>query len=181
MAQKNKSKKTISARSNANDIIKLILTDHKPLKRLVKILGNESRSVGERQKAFAEFAPLLIAHSEPEEQSLYNAMKDQEKLRREAYTGDVEHEIADQLIQEAKRANEIDLWSAKVKVLAELVERHLKEEEEKFLPHFKKFSDAQERAMLGQDYLRLRKAVMVEGGGVVAERKIKQPAIHASH
>ena len=52
-------KKNLGAES---DIVNLILEDHKPLKRLIKIMkDSDKHSLAERSEAFAEFAPLLVA------------------------------------------------------------------------------------------------------------------------
>ena len=45
------------------------------------------------------------------------------------------------------------MWSAKVKVLAELVELHIKEEEHYLLPLFKKRSDEKLRIKMGEQFL----------------------------
>jgi hemerythrin-like domain-containing protein len=147
-ASKNSSSKTTGTRAaTANeDILKLILEDHKPLKKLIKV--------------FEEFAPLLIAHAKPEEQTLYVAMKEEDDMRVDGCEGDTEHAIADQLVGEIKAEKDADVWTAKAKVLAELVEHHIEEEEEEMFPEFKKKSDADERALLGAKYQELRQGLL---------------------
>jgi hypothetical protein len=170
-----KSRPRGGTRMASGDIIKLILTDHIQLKRLVKILKNDGKPLGERQRAFQEFAPLLISHAKPEEQTLYMALKDQEKLRSEGFEGDVEHTLADQMVEEAKRATDTDLWSAKVKVLAELVAHHLIEEEQDILPDFAKASESEERVSLGAKYRQLREELLAQGGeDALPEAKIRE-------
>lgn len=146
-----------------SDIINLIMEDHKPLKKLIKILKDSEKSFEERIEAYAEFAPLLINHSKSEEESLYVVMKTNDELRQEAMEGDVEHALADQLLEEIKRTEDEDLWSAKVKVLAELIEHHVKEEEEELLPDYRKHTDPEERFKVGQKFL-LLKTKMAEKG-----------------
>jgi len=141
---------------NAGDIVELILRDHKPLKKLIKVMKGEKASIAEKRRAFEEFAPLLKAHAKPEEESLYVHMKGEEDLRMEAFEGDTEHAIADQLAEEIQGIDDEDVWVAKVKVLAELVEHHIEEEEEEMLPDVKKEMDLDERIAIGQEYLQLR-------------------------
>jgi hypothetical protein len=154
-AAKNESfgKKDVSERQ---DIVRLILEDHKPLKKLIKVLKDSERSFDERQHAFSEFAPLLVNHSKPEEQSLYVYMKDESELAEEGYEGDVEHALAEQLLNEIKGTGNKNLWSARVKVLAELVEHHIEEEESELLPDFKKYAAMEDRIQLGEAFLRLK-------------------------
>jgi hemerythrin superfamily protein len=147
-----------------DDIVDMILEDHKPLKALIKVMKDSDKSLDERANAFAEFAPLLICHAKPEEQSLYIYMKNDEDLREEGFEGDVEHALADQLVEEIMRTDDPDLWGARVKVLAELVEHHIKEEEDELLPDFKKHSEAQDRKNIGVTFLALKTSLLEKGG-----------------
>lgn len=60
------------------------------------------------------------------------------------------------MLEEVKMAEDADVWSARCKVLAELVEHHLQEEEAEILPLFKKECDVEERVMIGKQYLELK-------------------------
>ncbi|MBO9667822.1 MAG: hemerythrin domain-containing protein [Bdellovibrio sp.] len=147
-----------------DDIVEMILEDHKPLKELIKVMKDSDRSLDERANAFAEFAPLLICHAKPEEQSLYIYMKNDEDLREEGFEGDVEHALADQLVEEIMRTDDPDLWGARVKVLAELVEHHIQEEEDELLPDFKKHSEVKDRRNIGVTFLALKTKLLEKGG-----------------
>ncbi len=146
-----------------SDIVRLIMEDHKPLKKLIRTLKDSEAAIEERMEAYAEFAPLLVNHAKSEEQSLYVAMKKVDDLRCEALEGDVEHGLADQLVEEIRRTEDEDLWSAKVKVLAELVEHHIQEEEDELLPDYRQNSDPAERMKVGQEFLRLKTLLMEQG------------------
>jgi hemerythrin superfamily protein len=152
--KKSPSKKTRSTLSQ--DIIQLILNDHKPLWQLIKVMKSESASHEKKKAAFDKFAPALLAHAKPEEQTWYISMKKEHDMSIEGTEGDVEHGLADQLCNELKRTNDQVLFMAKVKVLAELVEHHLEEEEEELLPEFKKDSTLEERQELGAHYITLQ-------------------------
>jgi hemerythrin superfamily protein len=147
----------------SSDIIDLILNDHKALKRLIKVLKNSDASLSDREDAFEEFAPLLVTHAVPEQETLYQAMRGDDELRAEGFEGEVEHELADQMLEEAKRTEDDDLWSARVKVLAELVEHHIKEEEDELLPDYKKASELSERVELANEFLRLKQELHEQG------------------
>lgn len=135
------------------DIIKILKTDHEPLKKLIKVMKNTDNPIGERKSALKEFGPLLLAHAKAEEKVLYTFLKEMADMEIEGDEGEVEHKLAEQMLSEAKSATDEDLWSAKVKVLAELVEHHVEEEEGKVFPEFKKNSDINERKELGMEYL----------------------------
>lgn len=153
-----------NSNSNPEDIINLIMNDHMPLKECIEIMKDEDAELSEKRAAFEEFAPLLAAHAKPEEQTWYVVMKEDDELRVEGLEGDVEHALADQLCEEVKRTEDPELWEAKVKVLAELVEHHIEEEEEEMLPDYRKNSTAEERVELGLKYLEFKAAFEEMGG-----------------
>jgi hemerythrin-like domain-containing protein len=140
-----------------NDIVDIIYADHKPLKRLIKILTSE-KPIADKRRAYEEFAPLLLAHAKPEEQSMYAHMHEKEDLNGDAYEGETEHDIADQLMSDiaSLETGDEDEWEAKVKVLGELVEHHIEEEEEDMLPELKKELTDEERSHIGEEFLRLK-------------------------
>lgn len=145
------------------DIVSLILEDHKSLKDLIKILKDPDRELSERRAAFEEFAPTLVAHAKPEELVLYAYMKNDEDMREEAFEGEVEHGLADQLVEECKRTDDDDLLGARIKVLGELVEHHIEEEEEELLPEFNASVELGERSRLGDEFLKLKVDYLAAG------------------
>lgn len=156
-ASKTAKKTNKAAQASKEDIIKLILTDHEPLKRLVGILKDLGEPLRTRRRIFDQFALLFLVHARSEQESLYTFLKDENKeLRIDGLEGEVEHELAEHMIEEVKMAEDPDLWSARAKVLAELVDHHLNEEEVDFLPAFKKECDIEDRVMLGKQYLELK-------------------------
>lgn len=160
------------------DIIDLILDDHEELKKHLEILKDTDLSFNERKNSFEIFAPLLFTHSKSEEQTLYLEMERDDELRVEGFEGEVEHKLADQLISELKMTKDRDLWCAKAKVLAELVEHHIEIEEEEHLPDFKHVSDKQRRIELGQKFLRLKMDLKDFNMQYIPNRSTYQPSIH---
>lgn len=141
---------------DSQDIIQLILADHNPLKRLIKKMKDLEVGHKEKYKAFHHFVPLLLAHAKSEEQVLYVRMKEDDETRILGFEGDVEHSLADQLVKEASSTDDEDLFCAKVKILAELVEHHIEEEESEILPELKENIKTEERRMMGREYLKLK-------------------------
>lgn len=174
--QKNQTstKVTSSAVDRQTDIVEAILEDHKPLKELIKVMKDSESEIAVRKAAFQEFAPLLIAHAKPEEETLYVFMKANEEFREGGFEGDVEHQLADQLLEECKRTTDDELLGARIKVLAELVEHHIEEEEEELLPDFKKNSDEAERLKLGNRFFGLKASYLAAGDDNV----IPDPALN---
>lgn len=159
-----KSQKKVSARkkikmknpqavSDENDIVSLILKDHKPLKELITILKDAEIEMSKKIPAYIELEHSLTNHATAEEQSLYVHLKNEDFLRMSGLEGETEHIIADRLMKEINQISKNnDLWMAKVKVLAELVEHHIKEEEEEVLPEVQKEFSPQALIEIGREY-----------------------------
>lgn len=139
-------------KGHEDDILQLILEDHKPLKKLIKTLKSSTADFDDKKEAFEEFAPLILTHAKSEEETLYIFMKDGQDMREEGFEGDVEHDLATQMVEDARSTTDEDLFCARVKVLAELVEHHIEEEEGETLPAFARFSRPEEREDLGRKY-----------------------------
>lgn len=168
-ARKKTSKKPKRTKAKTDDIVQLILADHKPLKEMIKTLKDPKAEFEELRECYEEFAPMLIAHAKPEEAVLYVEMKGEKDLRREGFEGEIEHSLADQLIEDIEQTDDEDLWTARVKVLAEIVEHHIKEEESRILPDYKRNSNSSERSELGQQYLSRKAQYMPEKFDRIAE------------
>jgi len=156
--------RTSTQKRVSNDIVELILEDHKPLKELIRILKDDEQDFEKRSEAMDQFAVALICHAKPEEEVLYEQIKKIKELRTEGYEGEVEHTLADQMVEEIRRTTDPDVWSAKVKVVAELVEHHIKEEESELLPDFQSYSEANMREQLGVQFLEAKTALLEQGG-----------------
>lgn len=144
------------------DIIQMILDDHKPLKRCIEILKNSQLSLSSRRAAFSEFAPLLTIHAKAEEAILYTFEKTEIDMREEGFEGDVEHALADQMVEEIKQSVDKDIWPAKAKVLAELVEHHIKEEETEIFAELKKEANVSDLIRLGEAYQAKKDEIKVD-------------------
>ena len=149
--------------TSETDIISVIKEDHEPLKDLIKVMKNPDLDFSQRLQAFKEFAPLLLTHAKAEEKALYDFMKQKSKLAVQAFEGDTEHAIADQLVLEIKTATEQNVVSAKIKVLAELVEHHIQEEESEMLPEIKKSVPASVLKKLTAKYIEVQEELISQG------------------
>lgn len=133
------------------DAIELLTDDHENVKQMFEqyeALGD--RAHVSKKKLATEICTELTKHATAEEEIFYPAVraagKDKEDLVDEAV---VEHASAKDLIAQimAMEPTE-DLFDAKVKVLSELIEHHVKEEEGEMFPKARKAG--LDLAMLGQ-------------------------------
>src|SRR4249919_440403 len=116
--------------AETRDAVALLKADHRTVEDLFAKF--EKASGDGRKKALAEeICKELTIHATIEEEIFYPACegKVEEDLLKEAY---VEHDGAKVLIAEIEgRGPDDDFYEAKVKVLSEMIEHHVEEEEKR--------------------------------------------------
>ncbi|MES2207584.1 MAG: hemerythrin domain-containing protein [Pseudomonadota bacterium] len=129
------------SRATANDAVELLIKDHEKVKAAFKefeALGD--KAFVSKKKLADEICADLLKHTVIEEEIFYpaiqGAIREGKDLVEEAI---VEHASAKDLIEQiqAMSADE-ELFDAKVKVLSEQIEHHVKEEEEEMFPQARK-------------------------------------------
>jgi hypothetical protein len=112
----------------APDAITLLKDDHRRVEALFKAF-EEAKGLAAKRRIAGEVAAALIVHTRIENDHFYPACegKVEEADLKEAY---VEHDAANVLIAELLQSGKgDDFYEAKVKVLREEIEHHVKEEE----------------------------------------------------
>ena len=123
------------------DAIALLTADHKEAKAMFdkyETLGE--RAYAAKKKLATEVCNALTVHTTIEEEIFYPALRTQGKeLQDMLDEAEVEHAGAKDLIAQIGAMDpEDDLYDAKVKVLGEQVEHHVKEEEGEMFPKVRK-------------------------------------------
>lgn len=129
-------------KSSAVNAVSLLVHDHKEVKEMFeKFEGLSDRSKASKKKLAEQICEALILHTQIEEEIFYPAVRAAIKdgdLMDEAL---VEHAGAKDLIAQILGMDPgDDLYDAKIKVLSEQIEHHVKEEEEEMFPKVKKTS-----------------------------------------
>jgi hemerythrin-like domain-containing protein len=159
-----------TAKTSATDAIELLTTDHEKLRRLLAELGDTTtQAVTKRAELFKVIAEEVRVHSRIEEEIFYPAYhaaaetQDDAKVYFEAIE---EHGLVDIVLPGLEDEDpSTDVFSAKAKVLKDLIEHHADEEEEQMFPRAKK--------LLGKDRL------LQLGAEMEARRKQIRPGLHA--
>jgi iron-sulfur cluster repair protein YtfE (RIC family) len=142
--EKNPSKavsKRVPAQPDDTDAISLLMEDHEHVKDLFEQFDTMTdRAVVSKKKLADEICNELTKHTIVEEEIFYPAVrgagKEFEDMIDEAV---VEHGSAKQLIAEIEAMDPgDDLYDAKVKVLSEMIEHHVQEEEGELFPKVRK-------------------------------------------
>lgn len=155
-------KPTNKAASAASDAIALLSADHKEVKALFKEYEKLADAEDDGRQDLAEqICAMLTVHATVEEEIFYPAVHealDEPDLVDEAT---VEHSTAKDLIAQIQESSPDDeLYDAKVKVLGEYIDHHVKEEEAELFPQAKKAGlDMQ---MLGEQIAARKEELMPE-------------------
>jgi hemerythrin superfamily protein len=127
--------------THAQDAIAMLTQDHKKVKQLFADFDKLKEEGGKKEKStiVGQICNELKVHAELEEEIFYPAVRkaiDDADLMDEAL---VEHAGAKELIAQLEEASPADdLYDAKVTVLGEQIEHHVKEEEGDMFPKAKK-------------------------------------------
>ena len=137
-AKKSTARKT--QRTGPNDAIKLLEADHRQVEKWFKEF-EATNGQKTKDKLAEQICTALKVHTQIEEELFYPASREalsseQEEMVDEAV---VEHAAAKTLIAEIE-AMEVseELFDAKVKVLQEMIEHHVEEEEKEYFPAVRK-------------------------------------------
>jgi len=111
------------------DAIALLKADHRKVEDLFAKFES-ARDAERKQQLARQICLELTVHTRIEEDVFYPACEGQvdDDLLKEAY---VEHDGAKVLIAEIEAGGPDDFYDAKVKVLSEMIEHHVKEEEQR--------------------------------------------------
>jgi hemerythrin superfamily protein len=160
------SKNASPVRRPVRDAIALLKADHAEVKKCFKdyekLVKNEA-GASERQELAAEICKMLSVHAQIEEEIFYPASRellgDEADLVDEA---DVEHASAKELISQIENGNADDMhFNARVKVLGEYIDHHVKEEQDEMFPKVK--AAGMDTKLIGQE-LAARKAELMGNG-----------------
>lgn len=124
------------------NVVDIILLDHSYVKECIEVLTDEDEQKRTKLKYAKGFLDALKKHSLSEKKAVYSHLKDVEDFRSQILEGEIEHGIVDSKVKMlipkiAATKSLSEELEAELKVLAELVKHHLKEEEEKMLPMMK--------------------------------------------
>lgn len=113
------------------DAIDLLKADHREVEAWFDAFEHTD-SAPKRKKLAAQICKALRVHTQIEEEIFYPACREaglSEDMMDEA---DIEHDAARKLIAEIEAGGPgDDHWDARVKVLSEMIEHHVKEEEQR--------------------------------------------------
>ena len=115
------------------EIRELLKKDHDHVKELLEKLSSGKLREDALKTTFDELKIAVTSHSKAEEKIVYARLKKEkdEETRESGIEGEIEHGLVDQLLQimTRSRSKGSTRWEAYLKVIKDLLEHHIKEEE----------------------------------------------------
>ncbi len=128
--------------SSAPDAISILTEDHKKVQKMFKDFENLMKAEDnedEKSALVEQICGELTVHMQIEEEIFYPAVREATEDKDLMDEGEVEHEGAKELIAQLQAMEPgDDKYDAKVSVLGENIEHHVKEEQEEMFPQAKK-------------------------------------------
>ena len=145
-------------------IIRALKDDHGIIRKLFRdAVETPDLPIEDRKLVFVELRARLLAHAEAEERALYGPLEEAHQLHAEVMEGREEHRVCSLLLDELSQAAlEDDVWTAKLKVLKDLMTHHLDEEESELFPNAKRVFQKDQAKFLGEVYRDARDSVVVD-------------------
>jgi hemerythrin superfamily protein len=118
--------------SGKENLLDVLEREHQEVKELLeKILKAEKAP--ERKALFKKFQPAFLAHAHAEEVMFYPLLKQakEKQSRTDAIEGYIEHHLAEGLVKALAKSGPItgEDWTARCHVVKDLIEHHIKEEQ----------------------------------------------------
>jgi hemerythrin superfamily protein len=134
------------------DIITAIKEDHQNLKDLFQTGLSRKTTLEEKKDIFEVMIVLITAHTKSEEVVVYAPTCRNPQTKKNAFEGFEEHALVELLIEEMKTESNDDKWEAKFTVICNLLDRHVDDEEENYLPKLKAMFNDIQRTEMGREY-----------------------------
>jgi hemerythrin-like domain-containing protein len=160
-------KKTMSGQEGPtedSDILETLKQDHNDVAEMLDKLV-ESHSAAERKSLLASIKSALVPHLRAEEKIVYDAIldlrgKEQKEHGEEGY---MEHKLGDEMLTKLGKMDNMTSpeFSAGAKVLKELVEHHVEEEEKNIWADVKAHFSDDQRVEMNRKFLAAKKRVKV--------------------
>lgn len=159
-AKSTQSVSTQGGMPGAQDAIALLTADHREVSDMFEQFENLSdRAKATKAKLTEKICNALIAHTTIEEEIFYPAVREAVKDEDMVDEAVVEHAAAKDLIQQLQEMDpDDDLYDAKVKVLGEQIEHHVKEEEEEMFEKARK--SGLDMIQLGQEMAQRKQEIL---------------------
>ena len=161
-SSKSSSKKKSSRSSRGGtDALTLLRTDHQNVQKMFEQF-EKTRSDDRKQSIAEQICNELKVHAQIEEEIFYPAARGAIREKDLIAEATVEHQSAKDLIAQIEAGGGDEMWEAKVKVLGEYIQHHVKEEQNELFAQVRKTK--LDTKALGEQMQARKMELMGEGG-----------------
>jgi hemerythrin superfamily protein len=148
---------------SSGDILDTLHEEHDEVQELLKKL-NDSDDAREQKSLVGRIAQALVPHTKAEEKVVYDAVAalSSKRAKIDGAEGYTEHALASATLKQlGTLAANTPEFMASAKVLKELVEHHVKEEERNIWPLVRENFSFEQREQMNRDFLAAKEKVKV--------------------
>lgn len=158
--------RTAGARRGEADAIRLLRDDHETVQNLLDRLS-KAKGASQREQLLGKVTEELQRHTRLEEQIFYPAYRDAVRSsedRQLYFEATEEHHAVDMIIPEVQATDAgSEQFAARAKVLKDLVEHHIEEEEKQMFPKARKALGNERLRELGMELAEARRVAEQPG------------------
>ena len=153
----------IKSKTHGKKILEVLHDQHEEVMDVLKkILDSSSSAVSSRKNNFSKLRELLYPHMQGEENLVYPYIRDRTDDKDPIYEAVEEHYAARAVLSDAEDTDVSDeTWHAKIKVLHELLDHHIEEEESVVFSLADKVMDRDQARELADQYEMMTREVTV--------------------
>jgi hemerythrin superfamily protein len=142
-------------------IFEILKLDHEKVSALFKQINSTTdRNIEKRESLFEKLQSELTAHAAAEEKAVYSPLKMKDKIHEDILEAYEEHHLADTVLDEIADLSPTDeTWKAKMTVLKEMFEHHVKEEESVLFKEMKTYCSKEELVRMAEDFTSFKKEI----------------------
>ncbi len=129
------------------DILKI---EHKDVKKLFKQIIDEERF---QENVYSQIKMALQMHFAGEEKLLYPRLENNAETRVLALESYEEHDLGKKIINDIDNSSDMDAKYAKVKALSEVIDMHVKEEEDDLFKRAKRVLSDEDGRTIARDFM----------------------------
>jgi hemerythrin superfamily protein len=141
------------------DIFDVITSDHEKVTKILEQMEQTTARAGKRRETLLEnLSTNLLPHMYAEEQYFYQILLDESSDQEVAFEALEEHRAAKAVLTDLEEASSDDpRWLARCKVLKELIEHHIEEEESTVFDLARSIMDEDRAVEAGKRFKELKK------------------------
>ena len=161
------------------DAIALLKADHATVKKLLGELDETTaRAAKRRGELLAKIAMEVEAHAAIEEEIFYPAFRNQGESKEDEklfFEAQEEHGLVHKVLPELKETDpSTEVFSARAKVLKDLIEHHAEEEEKELFPRVRSLLSKSDLTEIGGRLQERKSALMEQGGSDKAQKTLRR-------